>query len=70
MDINDFRAWHTLLLFVIFMGIFFWAWSSKTKKRFDDAAQLPFNEPDFPTPDLSNRETSQSADNNIKGDTP
>ena len=61
MDINDFRAWHTVLMFISFMGIFLWAWSKKTKKRFEDAAQLPFNEPDFPK--------TQQGVNNSKGDT-
>jgi cytochrome c oxidase cbb3-type subunit 4 len=52
MDINDFRSWHTVVLFAAFIGIVIWAWSSKSKKRFNEAAQLPFNEPEFPpTPD-------------------
>lgn len=65
MDLNDFRAWHTVLMFIIFTGIFLWAWSSKSKKRFDTAANLPFNEPDFPE-----ATTPQVVDNNTKGDTP
>ncbi len=42
MDINDFRSWHTVLMFVVFIGIVAWAWSKKRKKSFDDAANLPF----------------------------
>ncbi len=33
---------YTLLMLVIFVGISAWAWSSKRKKAFHDAANLPF----------------------------
>ena len=42
MDINDLRGLSTLFLMVAFIGLCFWAYSSKRKKTFDDAAQLPF----------------------------
>ena len=42
MDINDFRAWHTLILLVIFVGIVVWAYSKRQKRSFDEAANLPF----------------------------
>ncbi len=42
MDINDFRAWHTLVLLILFVGIWVWAWSAKRKKSFNEAANLPF----------------------------
>ena len=42
MDINDFRAWHTLVLFLAFIGIIVWAYSRGRKKSFDEAANLPF----------------------------
>jgi cytochrome c oxidase cbb3-type subunit 4 len=42
MDINDLRGISTLFLMVTFIGLCFWAYSSKRKKTFDDAAQLPF----------------------------
>lgn len=42
MDINDLRAWHTLVLLVVFLGIVFWAYSKRRKKSFDEAANLPF----------------------------
>jgi cytochrome c oxidase cbb3-type subunit 4 len=42
MDINDLRGLSTLFLMVTFIGLCFWAYSSKRKKTFDDAAQLPF----------------------------
>jgi cytochrome c oxidase cbb3-type subunit 4 len=42
MDINDFRAWHTIVLMALFLGIIWWAYSKKRKKSFDEAANLPF----------------------------
>ncbi|MGD9255699.1 MAG: cbb3-type cytochrome c oxidase subunit 3 [Chromatiales bacterium] len=44
MDINDFRAWHTLVLFLAFIGIIVWAYSRGRKKSFDEAAHLPFED--------------------------
>jgi cytochrome c oxidase cbb3-type subunit 4 len=42
MDINDLRGLSTLFLMIAFIGLCFWAYSSKRKKTFDEAAQLPF----------------------------
>jgi len=42
MDINDFRAWHTVVLMIAFIGIVIWAYSRRRKKPFDEAANLPF----------------------------
>lgn len=41
-DLNDIRAWHTVVLFVAFIGIVVWAYSRGRKKSFDEAANLPF----------------------------
>ena len=42
MDINDLRGLSTALLLFAFIGLCFWAYSSKRKKAFDEAANLPF----------------------------
>jgi cytochrome c oxidase cbb3-type subunit 4 len=42
MDINDLRGLSTLFLMIAFIGLCFWAYSSKRKKTFDEAAHLPF----------------------------
>jgi cytochrome c oxidase cbb3-type subunit 4 len=42
MDVNDLRIAVTLLSFACFGGIVAWALSRKNKRRFDEAAQLPF----------------------------
>lgn len=40
MDINDLRSFLTLLMFVLFIGIVGWTYSSKRKQSFDEAARL------------------------------
>ncbi len=46
MDINDLRGLSTLFLLLSFIGLCFWAYSSKRRKAFSDAANLPFAEAD------------------------
>ncbi len=41
MDINTLRGIITALLIVIFIGLFFWAYSKNRKADFDEAAMLP-----------------------------
>jgi cytochrome c oxidase cbb3-type subunit 4 len=48
MDINELRAWVTLILIVTFVLIVFWAYSKQRKKDFSEAANLPFVEPEQP----------------------
>jgi len=42
MDINDFGAVVTVLGFVVFLGIVYWAYRARSRPGFDEAAQLPF----------------------------
>lgn len=51
MDINDFRTTFTVIMFVMFIGIVFWAWSNKRRGAFLEAANLPLNEPEHPRVD-------------------
>jgi cytochrome c oxidase cbb3-type subunit 4 len=44
MDINDLRSIVTLVSLLTFLGIVAWAWSKRNKDRFDEAAQLPFQD--------------------------
>jgi cytochrome c oxidase cbb3-type subunit 4 len=46
MDINTLRGLATVFALVAFVGICLWAYSSKRKKDFDDAANLPFADDD------------------------
>ena len=51
MDVNDFRNGVTLLSFVLFGGIVWWACSRRNQAAFDEAEQLPFiDEPPATTP--------------------
>ncbi|MDI6745700.1 MAG: cbb3-type cytochrome c oxidase subunit 3 [Rhodocyclaceae bacterium] len=44
MDINDLRSLFTVLVFGAFIGIVAWAYSSKRKQAFDEAARLPLDD--------------------------
>ena len=59
MDINDIRSWYTVVLFAIFIGIVVWAWSGKSKRRFHDASQLPFEEVEHPQEDNKKETTNE-----------
>lgn len=50
MDINDLRALFTVVLFVVFIGIWIWAWSGKRRPAFEEAARLPL-EDETPEPE-------------------
>lgn len=62
MDINDFRAWFTLIMIITFVSIVIWAWSRKRVKDFRDAANLPFNEPESPRQAKFQRNTEHRGD--------
>ena len=44
----------TLVLIVIFVAIVIWAFSSKRKKQFDEAARLPLDDERPPGPEKHN----------------
>jgi cytochrome c oxidase cbb3-type subunit 4 len=43
-DIVTLRSLTTVLAFVTFIGIVVWAYSGRARRRFEEAAQLPFEE--------------------------
>jgi cytochrome c oxidase cbb3-type subunit 4 len=45
-DINDLRSIITAVSFVTFVGIVLWAWSSRRKAAFEEAAHLVFDDED------------------------
>lgn len=47
MNVIDLRVIITVLLFLAFLGIVYWAYSSRQKERFDEAANLPFADEDM-----------------------
>ena len=44
MDINDLRSLFTVLSFLAFVGIVWWAYSGRRKESFDAAARIPLEE--------------------------
>ncbi len=46
MDINDARAVTTVVGLILFLGLVRWAWSSRRRGAFEEAANLPFVESD------------------------
>ena len=44
MDITTMRVLVTLTSFACFAGIWIWAYSLRNQARFDEAAQLPFQQ--------------------------
>ncbi|MDY0106294.1 MAG: cbb3-type cytochrome c oxidase subunit 3 [Giesbergeria sp.] len=44
MDITAMRIVFTLLSFACFLGIWVWAYARRNQSRFDEAAQLPFQQ--------------------------
>jgi len=62
MDQNDLRILITVLSFIAFAGIVYWAYSSRQRARFDEAANLPFVDSDLPV------ETAVTPTENRDGD--
>ena len=48
MDVNELRILITVLSFIVFVGIVYWAYSGRQRQRFDEAANLPFADEDLP----------------------
>ena len=44
MDMGTVRGLLTLALMVAFVAVWIWAWSSKRRKEFEEAARLPLDE--------------------------
>lgn len=44
MDINTLRGISTVVMFIAFIGLCWWAFSRKQKPQFDEAANLPFED--------------------------
>lgn len=42
MDINFVKGLSVIFMAIAFFGVCFWAFSPKRKKKFDEAANLPF----------------------------
>ena len=58
MDIGMIRGIGTAVVFIAFISVVLWAYSSKRKSSFDDAANLPFAED--PKPNTPDEQSSRS----------
>ncbi|MFT0212406.1 cbb3-type cytochrome c oxidase subunit 3 [Pseudomonas sp. F1_0610] len=59
MDIGTLRGIGTVLVFVAFVCLVFWAYSNKRKSTFDEAASLPFADEE-PKPEMQDEHSSRS----------
>lgn len=48
MDINTFRGLVTLTLMILFFALVAWAWSSRRREDFEEAANLPLGDDQKP----------------------
>ena len=63
MDINDLRALFTVLAFIAFIGIVWWAYSDRRKATYEEAAMLPLDDDSPfvpPTPQVSQNQERKS----------
>lgn len=58
MEYGTFRGVVTLVILVLFVGIVVWAYSSRRKKQFDEAANLVFDD-DETSEKSKNQESKQ-----------
>lgn len=64
MDTATIGAISTVLVTIAFIGVCFWAFSPKLKKRFEEDAKLPFadDEPRTEKPDTEQPDNKQTDD--------
>jgi cytochrome c oxidase cbb3-type subunit 4 len=56
MDFSTFESLRTVLLVLAFIAIVIWAWSSKRKKAFEEAAHLPLEDDQRPNSEENRNE--------------
>lgn len=66
MDINFLRALSTVFVFVAFIGVCWWAFAPKRRKKFEEAAQLPFADEAGKTSSVEKPSEDESADETDK----
>ena len=47
MEPGTWRGLFTLFMFIAFIGVFFWAWSSSRKAEFKEMAEMPLEKDEF-----------------------
>jgi cytochrome c oxidase cbb3-type subunit 4 len=61
MDVMDLRSIITVISFLAFIGIVFWAYGSHQKPRFDEASRLPFADDEMQARTVGQPESDGSA---------
>ncbi len=63
MDINTLRSISPILVLLAFIGVCWWAFAPKRRKRFEEAAKLPFADEEQPQRDAEKAtDTKQKQD--------
>jgi len=57
MDAGLLRGLYTVIMFVAFIGVVWWAWSARRKDDFEEAANLPLEKDDL----ASSKQTTSDA---------
>jgi cytochrome c oxidase cbb3-type subunit 4 len=60
MDYGTFRGIFTLVLLVLFIAIVLWAYSKRSQKKFDDAANAIFEDENVHKNTVGNKEEKES----------
>ena len=58
MDSITLHSIWTVVMFVVFVGIIFWAWSGKRKEAFRDAANLALEDEEYVSPSQKSGENN------------
>lgn len=67
MDINLLRGLSTVFMLVAFLGICWWAFGPKRRKKFEEAARLPFADEESTHFSADDRDVEHSNDNKKQG---
>lgn len=59
MDINTLRSVITVLLFLVFIGIVWWAYSDRRKEAYDEAARIPLDDESPVLPKMQGNEKQE-----------
>jgi len=62
MEAGFLRGLYTLFMFIVFIGIVWWAWSSRRKGDFEEAANLPLENENLAANGAGTRREQEGAD--------
>ncbi|MEE9322347.1 MAG: cbb3-type cytochrome c oxidase subunit 3 [Granulosicoccus sp.] len=68
MDVNELRTIITIVSLLLFLIIVYWAYSSRQKSRFEEAANLPFADDDMQQRTIDSAQQSSDLSNRKSGE--